>query len=173
MRLALLRSEAVTKKKLSVQKSGVDMGVWIEQMISSTSLGSAASAAGGVPVQMNMEAMDRRTAYAGAAVNPYAAGAANYGAPPAAVPAVDPAAAVTAGQSSNTNTITLICRAISMTSIDPSANRDIAYAVQDEIKASPLVDPKLTLLDGNIVPDDSNGTFTFTLKVALLNPLNF
>ena len=90
-----------------------------------------------------------------------------------APPPVDPAAAAAAGQSASTNIVTFVCRAVSLTSIDPSANRDIAYAVQEEIKASPLVNPAQTTLDGNIVPDDSNGTFTFTLKVAPLNPLNF
>lgn len=86
---------------------------------------------------------------------------------PATPPPTDPAA------NTSTNVITLVCRAISLTSIDPSANRDIAYAVQDEIKASPLVDPKATSVDGNIVPDDATGTFTFTVKVAPLNPLTF
>ena len=47
--------------------------------------------------------------------------------------------------------------------------REIAFAVQEEMKASPMVDPKLTTLDGNFSPDDANGTFTFTVKVTPLN----
>jgi len=77
-----------------------------------------------------------------------------------------------AGQSV-TNTITLIFRAVSLTSVDSSANPDIAFAVQNEIKQSPLVDPKATQLSANISPDDPNGTFTFMVNVTLLNPLNF
>lgn len=78
-----------------------------------------------------------------------------------------------APQTANTNMITMVCRAVNLTSIDPSANSEIAYAVENEIKASPMIDPKQTQLVGQIVADDSNGTFTFTLNVAPLKPLNF
>ena len=167
MRAALLRSEAGIKKKLSAQKPGVETGIWIEQMISTATLG-AGSAAPGVPMPPGIfpgEMPGRAQA-----MSRYGEGM--PGQPPVApvAPAGDAAAP---GQVANTNLITFICRAVSLTSIDPSANRDIAYAVANEIKASPLVDPKQTTLDGSIVPDDSNGTFTFTLKVAPLTPLNF
>ncbi len=83
----------------------------------------------------------------------------------------DPNAAAQAG--ANTNGIILVCRAVSLTSVDSSANPSIAYAVESEIKNSPLVDPKATQLSANISPDDANGTFTFTVNVTLLNPPNF
>jgi hypothetical protein len=35
------------------------------------------------------------------------------------------------------------------------------------------VDPKATQLSANISADDPNGTFTFTVNVALRNPLSF
>jgi hypothetical protein len=57
--------------------------------------------------------------------------------------------------------------------LDPSANSEIAYAVENEIKSSPLVDPKATQLTGQITPDDATGTFTFTVSVSPLNPINF
>ena len=146
-----------------MQKPGVDTGIWVEQMISTPTLGSAGPVVGVQMPGMSPEMPGR---------NPALQAYGEAGAPTAPVPpAGDAAAAV--GQAANTNIITLVCRAISLTSVDPSANRDIAYAVENEIKASPLVDPKSTSLDGNIVPDDANGTFTFTLKVAPLNPLNF
>jgi type IV pilus assembly protein PilM len=69
--------------------------------------------------------------------------------------------------------ITLICRAVNLSSVDPSANSEIAYAVESELKACPVFDPKGTQLSGQITPDDSNGTFTFGIAVALLNPLKF
>jgi hypothetical protein len=68
--------------------------------------------------------------------------------------------------------LTLTCRAIDLTSVDPSANSEIAYAVETELKNSTnYFDPKLTALTGNITPDTSSGTFTFGVTVTLLNPL--
>jgi hypothetical protein len=80
-----------------------------------------------------------------------------------------------AGQANTNNAIIFICRAVDLTKIsgDPSANSEIAYAVENEIKSSPLVDPKATQLAGQITPDEANGTFTFTVNVTPLNPLNF
>ena len=85
--------------------------------------------------------------------------------------AASPSAASSSGAASNT--ITLLCRAVSLTSVDPSANPDIAYAVGDEIRNSPMVDPKTTQVVGQISPDDANGTFTFTVSVTPLTTLDF
>ena len=139
LRLALLRSEDSTKKKLSVQKPGVEAGVWIDQMISSPGLGVSGTPPGGVPVS------------------------------PVGIPGQPGQAAAV-----NTNgVIVLVCRAIDLKSVDAAADTQIAYAVESEIKNSPLVDPKTTALAGSIVPDDSNGTFTFTVDVTPVNPPNF
>jgi Type IV pilus assembly protein PilM len=68
--------------------------------------------------------------------------------------------------------INLICRAVNLSSIDPSANSEIAYAVESELKgATNYFDPKTTQLTGQITPDDVDGTFTFGITVTLLNPL--
>jgi hypothetical protein len=64
----------------------------------------------------------------------------------------------------------MVCRAVNLSSVDPSATSEIAYAVERELKASPFFDPKGTVLLGNIITDDSNGTFTFGIAVALQNP---
>lgn len=77
------------------------------------------------------------------------------------------------GSMAPTNYITLLCRAVNLTSVDPSANTEIAYAVENEIKKSPLVDAKTTQLTGQITSDDSNGTFTFTVNVVPAKPLKF
>ncbi len=167
MRLAMLRAESGIKKKLSVQKAGVDTGVWIEQMISSSTIGLAsAGATMSAPVQGNPEF----------ARNLYREGGIPGGTPPGMPPGgppVPPTGEAPASGAAATNLVTFVCRAISLTSVDASANRDIAYAVQEEIKASPLVNPAQTTLDGSIMTDETTGTFTFTLKVAPLNPLNF
>ena len=68
--------------------------------------------------------------------------------------------------------INLICRAVNLSSIDPSANSETAYAVENELKsATNYFDPKTTQLTGQITPDDANGTFTFGITVTLQNPL--
>ncbi len=67
--------------------------------------------------------------------------------------------------------IMLLCRAVNLSNVDPSANSEIAYAVENQLKNSPLFDPKTTQLVGNITPDDSNGTFTFGVTISLINPL--
>jgi hypothetical protein len=82
-------------------------------------------------------------------------------------------APVTDQNQNQIGSITLICRAVNLSSVDPSANSEIAYAVESELKACPVFDPKGTQLSGQITPDDSNGTFTFGIAVALLNPLKF
>jgi type IV pilus assembly protein PilM len=140
MRNALIRSESDIKKKLSAQKPGVDVGIWIEQMTSSANLAGG----GSVPV--------------------------GPGVPP---PMGIPPAQQNTDQSGTTNAITILCRAVNLTSVDPSANSEIAFAVESEIKNSPAVDPKATQLVGQITSDDANGTFTFTMSVTPLTPLNF
>ncbi len=141
MRLALMRSEDSVKKKLSAQKSGVETGIWVEQMISSPALGGAITS----PTPPGM---------------------------PLGMPPPNP----TPGQTPDTNTnnvIVLTCRAINLNSVDPAADTQIAYAVETEIKNSPLVDPEATALTGSVVQDDSNGTFTFTVNVMPTNAPNF
>jgi type IV pilus assembly protein PilM len=77
------------------------------------------------------------------------------------------------GTTQTTNTISLIYRAVSLQNLDPSANSDIAYAVQNELQACKSFDPKGTALQGNISPDDPDGTFTFGVNVTLANPPQF
>ena len=146
IRRALIRSEADIQKKLAAQKPNQDVGIWIEQMTSAANIGNS----GGGVVQSAMMP------------NP------EMGMPPSEMPPPsNPESTAT------TNLVTMVFRAVNLTSLDPSANSEIAYAVENEIKNSPMVDPKATQLTGQIVPDDANGTFTFTVNVAPLNPLNF
>jgi hypothetical protein len=71
-----------------------------------------------------------------------------------------------------TSTVTLICRAVNLSYVDPSANSEIAYAVENELKAIPFFKPEATQLIGQITPDEANGTFTFGITVTLQKPLN-
>jgi type IV pilus assembly protein PilM len=142
LRRVLIRSEDDIKKKLSAQRAGVEAGVWIEQL--------------------------------------------TYGAPPTpgtspGSPSVPPppnpgdgdassAAAVAAA--SPANTITLVCRAVNLSNVDPTATTVIAYTVENQLKASPYFDPRTTALLGNIVTDETTGTFTFGIAVGLTNSPN-
>ncbi len=86
--------------------------------------------------------------------------------------AAQPAAATPATTQTG-NTILLVCRAVSLQSVDASANSEMAYAVENELKACKYFDPKTTALAGNISPDDPNGTFTFGVNVTLATPPQF
>ena len=79
----------------------------------------------------------------------------------------------TYGTIQTTNTITLLCRAVSLANLDPSANSDTAYAVENELKAAKSFDPKATALQGTVSPDDVDGTFTFGVNVTLANSPQF
>ena len=142
MRRLLIRSEENIKKKLSAQKPGVEAGVWIEQLTLGAPPATAAASPGG------------------------------YAMPPQPVApevAANPAGAAQPGGANPAEVLTLICRAVDLTSVDPSATTEIAYAVESEFKSSPYFDPKGTGLLGNITRDESNRTFTFGITVTLTN----
>jgi type IV pilus assembly protein PilM len=68
------------------------------------------------------------------------------------------------------STITLVCRAVDLSGVDTAADNEIIYAVESELKAAPVFDPK-TVQSNNKTPVDSNGTFTFSVTVSPQNPL--
>jgi hypothetical protein len=170
LRTALIRSEDDLRKKLSAQKTGAEVGVWIDQITAGTPVNASGMAmmpnmaptapVGGYGLARSaQEDLMRRAGYQQVAA-------------PAA-PAADPGAQAGVGLPS-TNAILLVCRAVSLTmTVDQNANnKDVAYSVRDQIASSPMVDPdpKATQLVGEISPVE-NGTFTFTLSVTPLNPL--
>jgi hypothetical protein len=75
-------------------------------------------------------------------------------------------------QTNQTGAMTLICRAVSLSKVDPAANSSIAYTLENELQASPYFDPKATQLTGQINTEDASGTFTFGISAVLKNPLN-
>ena len=88
------------------------------------------------------------------------------------------AAASTSPEPAATNpkkVVTLICRAVDLTKVsgDADASTSIVSAAATAIKSSPMVDPNATALVGQVTPDESNNTFTFTINVTLLNPPTF
>jgi hypothetical protein len=156
LRRVLIRAENDTQKELSAQKPGVQAGIWIEQMSTmplAAQRGNTASAArGGDP---------RYGGY------PTPVGLNTPNTPP---PETAPSNPETTS-SNPEGTINLICRAVSLSNVDPSANTGIAYALQRELQVSPYFDPKATQLSGEISVDEASGTFTFGISVALKKPL--
>jgi type IV pilus assembly protein PilM len=148
LRGALIRSEDDIKKKLSAQKPGVEAGIWIEQLSSDTSLGTLSTG------------------------NSYLTPMVRGGRPPGIPGGMPPVTGANGtGQPAAGSVITLVCRAVNLSNVDPSANSEIAYAVENELKACPIFDPKTTQLTGQITPDDTSGTFTFGVTITLLNSL--
>jgi type IV pilus assembly protein PilM len=95
-------------------------------------------------------------------------------APPVPGAEAVPGAAAVASTPASTNEIskvTVTFRAISLTKSSPSANTETAFAVLNELRNSPLFDPKETEFSGNISPDEPPGTFTFPVSIKLKRPL--
>jgi len=77
----------------------------------------------------------------------------------------------TGGALDQTNSLTLVCRAVDLSGVESAANNEVVYAVENELKAAPVFDPKTVQPSVQISPVDSNGTFTFTIVVSTQNPL--
>jgi type IV pilus assembly protein PilM len=170
IRLALIRAEDATKREF-----GTDTGVWIDNMNSYSSIAAGNPAlGGGIPGAApgfasaafanspEMEAM--RLRYGAAAEGGRPLGE-EFGMPPQAPPG--DGSAVT----NQVGTIKLQFRGVSLNQIS-SANTKIAYAVHSEIVASPLVNKDGTQLDATVTEDETTGTFSFGITLALKNPLN-
>lgn len=70
------------------------------------------------------------------------------------------------------NAVTLFCRGVNLSSVDPGANDKIAYAVRDEIKArTDYFDPAGTELSGKLIVDETGLTFTFEVTLKLKRPM--
>jgi len=150
LRRALILAENDVQTKLSAQRPGVQAGIWIEQM---TTMSATTSTANNNAPTFNYGNY----------------GEPSRGMPQMATPNYPPGAS---NQTNQTGVVTLVCRAVSLSDVDPSANTTIAYALESELKASPYFDPATTQLSGQITADDASGTFTFGVTVALKNPLN-
>lgn len=161
MRRALIRAEIDIQKKLSAERPGVQAGIWIEQM---TSIAVADNNVANVEANPNGDLPIQ------AYTNYYQYLAAHQAHQAPQAPSLSPAES---GETNQPGTIALTCRAVSLTSVDPSANTEIAYAVENELRACPAFDPKSTALTGQISSDDPSGTFTFGVTVVLKHPLNF
>jgi type IV pilus assembly protein PilM len=171
MRRVLINVEEGMKIKLRGET-----GVWIDDFRTivpgaEQDLAAAGQPPGGsLPGQGNIvvdDAFRRR----------YGIGGGGAAAPPPATdaaPGGDPGAPKKPKTPASTNeiaTISVTFRAISLTAISPSADTDMAFAVLNELKASPYFDPEETQFAGNIGNPEPPGTFTFPVSLKLKKPL--
>jgi hypothetical protein len=84
-----------------------------------------------------------------------------------------PTAAKTTPTSTNEiAVITIKCRGLNLKKYSPTANNDLAYAVQKELQDSPLFDPKETKVSGDIESVDETAiTFSFGVTLKLKHPM--
>jgi len=186
LRAVLMRVEAKTEVSLNTPT-----GVWVEKFLTSTVNSSAMNAYmpgawGGPPMAVaplpvatgggggegdpTSEAFRRRygrflTARP-ATANPEGSAGPTGPGPTAAAPKLKKA-----GSTNEISTVAMVCRAVDMSSIQADANTKIAFALQDELRASPMFDADETQVDGHLVNDESNHTFTFGLTLKLKRPL--
>jgi type IV pilus assembly protein PilM len=170
---SLLRAEELTRRKL-----GTDTGIWIERMnmLTASAGGSAipgdiAPGSGIIPggsgaMTPEMEMFQQRYGIKRGAEEGMAA-------PPPVDPGLNPdGTPATATQTTiNTNEVGVIQITLRSANISQvaSANSDIAFAVENELKNNSYFDPTNTALTGEIKVEDT--TFTFGATVKLKNPL--
>ena len=179
VRGVLIRVEELHKRKL-----GTDTGVWIEQLTSM----SVTTGAGGpenvvsegtapsvtAPGQTSAEQRRFMERYG---IRPGGGLPGRFGEPrvglnpgemaPPGSPGTESGTPGATGGTNDPAAIKVIFRGVSLEHLSPNANKDIAFAVQNELKTSPLFDPAKTELDGDIKPDETNLTFSFGLQLSL------
>ena len=165
LRAILLVTEAGAK-----QKWGRDAGVWLERFGTEAEEPAAAAAEdGATPGVFRMDmAMMRRYGLMPRGPAPGAEGEAAPGAesPPGAMPGAEPAAPKV--KKIDEGTMKLTCRGINLTSRNPAANTELAFALEKELKQSPLFDEKETKLSGQLeAVDAAADTFTFQVTLKL------
>lgn len=149
-----IRGTLILVEELNKRKLGVDTGVWIEQFSSLTNVPSFAGGgdAGGGAAQLTPEQLEAQRNFE-----------ARYGTR-TAEPSAAGATAATGAAAHDTNAVTVTFRGVS---ISPDANKEIAFAVQDKLKASPLLEPAKTELTADPIRiDETNLTFSFTMVLS-------
>ena len=160
----LIQVEADTGNKLRTPT-----GVWIEQFISAQDLQDSSTVMDQTQGQGTFMASSPPLR-GGYSPNPMGL---NPDGTPAAAPGMAATPGAAAAITNDLSRITIVCRGVDVANISgvPSANQDIAYALERALKDSPLFDKDETQLAGDNNPDP-NGTFTFGVKLKLKRPLN-
>ncbi len=192
LRQVLIRVEGGMRAKLRT-----DTGVWVEQFITAQQRSAADSAAAGFaptavalpaaeapPVTVTMSSVEQEMFARRYGIRPpgMAAGPAPVPAaeaPPApapdgTTPAPNPdgtAPSTTAASTNEISTINVTFRAISLAKKSADADTQTAFAVLNELRNSPMFDPKETEFSGGVSQVEPPGTFTFPINIKLKRPL--
>ncbi len=185
LRGALMAVESGMKEKLRA-----DTGIWIENFITAEPRVDTDLAAGGVsPVATPSYGGFADPAAAEALARRY--GIRRYGVPGGAPPPPPPPAETETaaadgstttlkkpkGNTNEVSSITVTFRAVGLSAVDANADKDIYYAVLEQLRSRPLFDKDETNGDGNIGAEEPltsttwPGTFTFKIIVGLKHPL--
>ena len=160
-------------------------GVWVEKLISyrpSVEDFTAGTGMPGVPPGYPGDPSFRpgsdgsRPNFGGDLSGRYAPPPAPEGQPAAPAQPTEPTAGqrnpLSANTSNEVSVVTVICRAVNVTSSGgASSPTDIAFAVEQALKGSPLFDKDGTQLSPTITPDEPSGTFSFEVNLKLKRPL--
>ena len=157
LRRALMQAEAVRK-----QDMGVENGVWIESFTSTTPGLTA------VPAAAEEEAPSQNYLYYNRLMmERYGLIKPGTALPSEGEPGATAAKPTTPASTNEIAVITLKCQGLNLKKYDPSANDKLAFAVQEELRASPLCDKEGTKLSGDIEQVDATNSVTFSFGVTL------
>jgi len=169
LRRTLMQAEANRKQVMA----GVENGVWIESFTSQTPGLTAAPEQEEQQQQVNTSAqqafyyklmMERYHVLPPGMTPPTEGGEATA--------ATTPTAAKTPTSTNEIAVITIKCRGLNLKKYSPTANNDLAYAVEKELQESPLFDRKETKLSGDIESvDESAVTFSFGVTLKFKHPM--
>jgi type IV pilus assembly protein PilM len=147
-------------------------GVWIDKFITDTNDLTAGVVSGGPMMPPGSFIRGGGTASA--------AWMRRYGGslpPQPAQPPPDPSAAqqpkASPTGSNEISTANIVFRGVDLTYLMPSANKDVAYAVEAAFKTNEMFDPAGTFLAGDINQDPTTGTFTFGLNAKWKKGLKY
>ncbi len=172
LRRVLIRAEQRSQEKLRAEA-----GIWIEQFhatIPGVGVFDPNAAMSPTPAIdqpfYNPRMMDPRMMDPRLAGNPELGMAADPNAAPAD-PNATPLPELAPASTNQISVVKIVCRAVDLSSIVSDASTTIIYTLENELKASPMLDPKDTQIVGAITPDESTKTFTVTFLLSLKNPL--
>ncbi|HEV2390897.1 MAG TPA: type IV pilus assembly protein PilM [Verrucomicrobiae bacterium] len=175
LRGVLMKVEAGMKNRYQA-----DTGIWVEQFITATPRAGEEMAGGdNSPAPMSdSDAIARMKIMQRYGLGPYAhrgAAAPTPVTPDTTTASATPGVVKKKGDTNDVSSITITFRAVSLAPISAEANKEIYYAVLNELRNNPIFDPDPTYThdNGPISADDqATGTFTFPLIVGLRRPLH-
>jgi len=158
----MIQVESETGEKLHTPT-----GVWIEKFTSGAIAADEAAMPGfgsfGPGSRRNGVDLGGRRRLRGPDPGPGGPPPADAGGPPAAAPK----------NGTNDTLVTILFRGVNLSAVDNTANSTIAYAVERNLKESPLIDPAGTQLGGSTEESADKATFTFSVNVKLKRAMKF